>query len=208
MSIPVLVRILGISPYPHSVPDKQFLEIISNAVMHRAKEIEQWYDDGVATRNSFAFCLLDPTAPLWKPTDDCVLAVATIGPVGEQFLPNAIAKAFEQRDHGVDCGVLTYVQKHRSPDGDFRWGFSVNLDGTIVGGSGLTEYQDRYQCILLAAEFNYGIWSDRTAWEKVHPKEGDPSWSWYCDTNEPGERYDPETVEVRHGASLEISLST
>ncbi len=191
MSLPVLINIVGKNPYSQTVPDEDLEEIIVDAVMDRAREVEQWYERRGALhelhavqRNSFAFAILDPTAPIWRPTDQTVLAIAAIGPEGEQFVPNALAKAFVHRDHGVDCGVLMYAQKHRLADGDFRKGFSVNLEGTIVGGSGLTEIKDRYQCTLLAAAFNYGIHFDREVWEGNTGPD-----LWYTNNDGPGERY-------------------
>jgi hypothetical protein len=112
------------------------------------------------------------------------MALFAVGEEGERFLPNAMAKACEHRDHQASAGSVLYSQLHRLADGDFRWGHSAEVEGTIVGVSGLSEIQDRFQGQLLAAEFNYEIARFRLEWAKGHPN-GD----WFNDQNEPGARY-------------------
>lgn len=172
------------NPYSHMIPDDEFFRIVTGAVATRADDIWRRYQTGEYPRNCMGFVALDRTAPYWKPSDETVLVVATVGPEGQDFVPNAMAKAIEHRDKGVDCGVLVYTQKGRLAEGDFRYGFSVCIDGTYVGGSAQSELQDRYQVTLLAADFNYRVDSAIKAWEeKTGPGR------WYCNENLPGERY-------------------
>jgi hypothetical protein len=47
----------------------------------------------------------------------------------------------------------------------FRFGGAVEVAGTLVGASGQTELQNRHQCSLLAADFNYAVGAARKRWE-------------------------------------------
>ena len=209
MSVLVAISIMRDNPYSHTVGEVEFREILEEAFVARAQHIEQWYDEGIATRNSFAFCLLDPTASASASSDDSILATAVIGPEGQRFLPNAIAKVLKLRDNdGLPLGALLMSQSHRLADGDFRWDGAVCVDGTYVGGSGLAVPQDRYQNGRLALSFNYRIQTAKAVWDNEHPMTGEPSWSWFCNENKPGERYDLEEVLARHAASHEWSCTT
>lgn len=172
------------NPYARSIPDSEFTGLIRTAAEARAEDIERGSRTGEYPRASMSFVVLDPTAPAWKPSDDAVLALIVIGPDGMSFLPNAAAKAIEHRDHGTDCGVLVYAQNHRLADGDFRFGFSVCLEGMYVGGSGLSEIQDRYQATMLAADINYRINAAREKWAASHT-----GGYWFGDEHEPAGRY-------------------
>jgi hypothetical protein len=172
------------NPYASSIPNPEFYEIIRSAAEARAEDIERGRWVGEYTRASMSFVVLDPTAPSWKPSEDALLALIVIGTDGMSFLPNAAAKAIEHRDHGADCGVLVYAQNHRLADGDFRFGYSACLEGMYVGGSGLTEIQDRYQATVLAADINYRITAARQKWAEIHT-DG----YWFGDEHEPADRY-------------------
>lgn len=172
------------NPYVDMIPDEEFFKLVAGVMADRADDIARRFVAGEYPRNSMGFVVLDRTAPLWKPSDKCVLIVAAIGDEGKDFVSNAMAKAIEHRDHGVDCGVLVYTQKGRLAEGDFRYGFSVCIDGLYVGGSAQSELQDRYQCTLLAADLNYRVDSAIKAWEEKTGKG-----SWYCNENLPGRRY-------------------
>jgi hypothetical protein len=172
------------NPYPQTVPDANFAELVRNSVAARAADIEARSQSGEFGRDSMAFVVLDPTAPRSKRSDEVVLLVASVGPEGARFVPNASAKAFEHWDLGTDCGVLVYTQNHRLADGRFGFGFSAELDGTIVGASGESELQDRFQAISLAAELNYRIGAARSAWE-----EGGGRQEWYSVPSRPDAQY-------------------
>jgi hypothetical protein len=183
MPLSLNIRVVT-NPYSRSIPDTDFTAIIRAAAEARAEDIERGSRRGEYPRESMSFVILDPTAPSWKPSRDAVLALIVIGPDGISFLPNAAAKAIEHRDHGTDCGVLVYAQNHRLTDGDFRFGFSVCLEGLYVGGSGLSEIQDRYEATVLAADINYRITAARERWAEKHA-DG----YWFGDQHRPSEQY-------------------
>jgi hypothetical protein len=183
MPLSLEIRVIT-NPYVRSIPDSEFVTIIRAAAEARAEDIERRSQNGEYTRASMSFVILDPTAPSWKPSEDAVLAMIIIGPDGRDFLPNAAAKAIEHRDHSADCGVLVYAQSHRLADGDFRFGFSACVEGTYVGGSGLSEIQDRYQATVLAADINYRIAEARQKWA-----EKNTDGYWFGNQHEPAERY-------------------
>ncbi|HWI32225.1 MAG TPA: hypothetical protein VNT50_12095 [Microbacterium sp.] len=81
-------------------------------------------------------------------------------------------------------GQLVYSEAHRLPDGSFRFGYSVEVDGTQVGASGLTELQDRYQATVLAADLNYRIAAARTEWAKDFAGE-----RWYANEQVAPDRF-------------------
>jgi hypothetical protein len=202
--LPLDIRLIS-NPYVTSIPDAELLELIHAVGRARAEDIERGSSSGEYPRESMGFVVLDPTAPSWKPSEEAVLALIVIGAEGMDFLPNAAAKAIEHRDHAADCGVLVYAQNHRLADGDFRFGFSVCIEGTYVGGSGLSEIQDRYQATLLAADINYRIIAARHRWAERHT-EG----YWFGDPYEPAARYiriwdQADSLEVQPGESRATS---
>jgi hypothetical protein len=156
------------NPYSETIPDEAFRLLVGAAIGARASDIGARFDTGEYERNRMAFVLLDPTAPSGALADDIVLAIALVGSEADFFAPNALAKAFCYRDHGAEGSALMHTQNHRLADGSFRFGGAVEVGGTIVGGSGQTELQDRYQCTLLAADFNYAVAMGRKSWEESH----------------------------------------
>jgi len=171
------------NPYAQTVPDANFIELVRQSVEARAADIERRSRSGEFGRDSMAFVVLDPTAPRSRRSDDVVLLVASVGPEGARFVPNASAKAFEHWDLGTECGVLVYTQNHRLADGRFGFGFSVELDGTIVAASGESELQDRFEAVSLAAELNYRIGAARSVWEEGGKQE------WYSVPSRPDVPY-------------------
>ncbi len=178
------VRIFGSNPYEHTVPYDLLTQVLTELAEERTLDIQERFENNEYKRNSIAFALLDPTAPFWKLSDETLLAIVGIGPERENYKVNALAKAITHRDYNIDCGILAHTQKHRLPDGAFNWGYSVNLNGTIVGASGLAETQDRHQAILFATSFNNKIVDLRKAWEEAHPDN-----NWLCNFNKPLPRY-------------------
>ena len=172
------------NPYPHTIPNDTFVSMLLDICGSRAADIERRYLNKEYKRDSMGFVLLDPTAPNSTRSENAVVAYFSIGSEGDSFLVNAIAKAFEHRDHCASAGSLLFSQTHRLADGDFRWGHSAYVEGTIVGASAQTPEQDRYQAQLLAVEVNYGVGSIRGLWTELHTG-GD----WFCNDNAPGERY-------------------
>jgi hypothetical protein len=171
------------NPYSQTIPDTNFIELVKQSVEARAADVERRSRSGEFGRDSMGFAVLDPTAARSKRSDEVVLLVASVGPEGPRFVPNASAKAFEHWDLGADCGVLVYTQNHRLADGRFGFGFSVELDGTIVGASGESELQDRFQAVSLAAELNYRVGAARSVWEEGGKQE------WYSVPSRPDAPY-------------------
>lgn len=165
MTLQVRVHIFN-NPYPYTIP--AFADLFSSAVRARADDIERRHAAGEFERNQMAFSVLDPTRPPSASDEAVVLALALVGEGADFFAPNALAKAFALHDHGAEGSALVTTDTHRLPDGSFRFGGAVEVAGTIVGGSGQTELQDRYQCSLLAADLNYAIGTARKAWEAVN----------------------------------------
>jgi hypothetical protein len=172
------------NPYRETIPDEEFQSLLDGAVAARAEDIKLRHAAGEFERNQMAFVVLDPTVPAGARADEIVLAIAMIGPGADFFAPNAMAKAFCLRDHGADASVLVITRNHLLADGSFRFGGAVELAGTIVGGSGQTELQDRYQCTLLAADFNYSVAMGRKAWEQSHGPG-----RWYLNEQAPDARF-------------------
>lgn len=183
MTLEYQVHILE-NPYKETIPYANFASILDTVVQRRADDIEARFADGEFERNRMSFTLLDPTAPSGADADDIVLAVIMIGPEGDFFGPNAMAKAFAYRDHGYDGGGTVMVENHRVADGSFRFGGTAEVAGTIVGGSGQTPLQDRYQSTLLAADFNYLVAMARAKWEA----ENGPG-RWYATEQAPTARF-------------------
>ena len=167
MSLDCQVFILR-NPYSETIGDAAFRALLESIIRTRAAEIEERFGAGEYERNRMSFTILDPTAPREAIADDIVMAVALIGPEADFFAPNAMAKAFCYRDSGLEACALINGQNHRLADGSFRFGGAAEVAGTIVGGSGQTELQDRYQCTVLAADFNYRIAMARKQWEEAN----------------------------------------
>lgn len=178
MTIQWEVRIRS-NPYKETIPDRQFAQVVRACVAARADDVAARARSGEFGRDSMAFVVLDPTTARRRPGEQAILFVAEVGPDGAKFLPNASAKAFEHWDLGADCGVLVYVQNHRLADGRFGFGFSVELDGTIVGASGESELQDRFEAVCLAAELNYRIGAARADFDAAGKQE------WYAVPSRP-----------------------
>lgn len=175
------------NPWIGRISLEELDKIIFGVAKSAAGVIQDRFENREFVRASMGLLILDPTTPKkpqiesWR---DLALATIAIGVEGERFLPNAAAKVVEHLVHGVDCGVLVYTQKHRLADGDFRYGFSVIVDGTPVGGSGETELQDRFMSTFVAADFNLRVAEAIGAWEKTQG-EG----RWYTDADAPPNRY-------------------
>jgi hypothetical protein len=172
------------NPYLETIPDGAFRSLLNGVVGARADDIEARFGSGEYVRNRMSFVILDPTAPSGAASDDIVLALALIGPEADFFAPNAVAKAFALREHGADAAGLIAAQNHRLADGGFRFGGAAEVAGTIVGGSGQTDIQDRYQCSVLAAHFNYAVATSRKAWEESHG-----TGRWYSNEQAPSGRF-------------------
>jgi hypothetical protein len=175
MSLDVKVTIVH-NPYPDTVPDDKLRYAITQAAEDLADELEI----GEYRRNAIAFCVMDPTAGVRVDNRNAVMALVTIGDA-RGFLDNAVAKAFEHRDYGDNCGVLRYTQLHRLPDGTFVFGHSANVDGTIVGGSALLEIEDRWAAFNFGSRINLAIQRIREKWLKDHPHH-----KWFAYNGAPG----------------------
>ena len=175
---------VGHSPYGDVIPDAKFNQLAMELVGYGAEIIEDAYKVGNVAQDSFSLCVLDPTAPLWKPSTDCVLITAAIGGKGRQYVRNAIAKAISTRDAGEEWGKVLYSQPHRIPGGAFRWGYAANVDSTIIGGSAQAEKDDQLVCTLVGAEFNSAVAEAFRQWSEDYPRQGadDSSHDWFTDS--------------------------
>jgi hypothetical protein len=171
-------------PYQETIPGAGFRELLEDAIRARAEDIETRHASGEYERDRMAFVILDPTEPTAALADDIVMAIGLIGEEADFFAPNALAKAFCLRDHGTDGTAVVATQNHRLADGSFRHGGAAEVAGTIVGGSGQTPLQDRYQATLLAADFNYAVAASRLAWEEIHGPG-----RWYVNEQGAAERF-------------------
>jgi hypothetical protein len=171
-------------PWEHSFPQADLRYALTDMGAGMAQRIEDGYAAGIYNKTSFGLVLLDPTAPIQVPSSEAILATIAIGPEGSKYLVNALAKVVEHRDHGVECGILVYTAPHVLTDGDFCWGYSVELNGTYVGASGLTQLQDRYFATDLANGFNLDVDEAYQTWRSGHPENG-----WRCNVNQPSRRY-------------------
>ncbi|MBI5906518.1 hypothetical protein HY857_00495 [Candidatus Saccharibacteria bacterium] len=173
------------NPWDHTVPDDQLTGLILAVADRRAEHVARQFDAGIYARDSLALAILNPAAPLWQPSSETLLATIAIGPEGERFVANAIAKAVEHRDHGLPGGYGVYVDLTQSADGDFCYGYSTQVDGTIGGASGQTELQDACEAGHALVTFNYYIREARKKWAEM--REAHPHW--FCNLDEPGELY-------------------
>ena len=169
---------------PGSDPDP-FDHLLHKLAQRRAEDIESRFSSGEYNNNSVGFVLFDPTAPRsLYPPEKAVLALIEVGPDGRSYLVNGLAKGCEHLSHGTSAGTQVYTQIQRLPDGSFRYGHSAEIEGTIVGVSGLSEIQDRFQAQLLAAEFNYEIAYWRARWLAEHSDI-----HWYGNDDSPAGHY-------------------
>jgi len=178
----IVVRLFA-NPWPESVPTERLTQILETVARHRAEDLEERAASGEYAHAMISIAILDPTAPLTRPTDEALLAVIEIGEGAANATPNALGKACAHRDHGVDFGTLLMAQRHRIADGEFRRGLSSDVNGTITGASGLTGIQDQFQAGVAAAELNYGVGAARIEWEETN------SFRWSTSDGQPSERY-------------------
>jgi len=171
------------NPYRHLISDNDFLIELQAMATRRAEDVFQRHQQGQYRRSSLGMCLLDPTLPLSVLSTNAVLALIAIGEEGESYLVNAIAKACEHRDFGLDCGVLAYIQPHRLSTGRFRFGHSACIDGTFVGSSAQLEIHDRYQSTLLGADYNVTVSGLHEDWSAMHGGK------WLSEDNQPDLEY-------------------
>jgi hypothetical protein len=177
------VRIIQ-NPWLHSVPTKVLGEILMRIAALTAERIRTRKEQGIYEESRLAIALLDPTAPMSRPSEQCVLAIILIGDDAEEFITFALDKAFEHRDHGMNNGAAIAAHKQVLPDGATRWGHSACVDDTtFVGASAQLSIVDRLEATVFGAEFNCEIHRTREEWEKDHPG-GD----WYCDQGIASER--------------------
>lgn len=177
-----------LNPWSDTVPNGQLFQIVQMVADKRAEHIERQFQAGEYERDSFGLVILDPTAPVSRPSSETLLAAIEIGPNGEHCLPNGIAKAVWHRDHGQPAGYGVYVDLTTSADGDFCWGFSTQVDNTIGGGSGQNELQDACEVGHALVTFNFLVRQARKAWFDERAK-ADARPSWFCNQNEPAVLY-------------------
>jgi hypothetical protein len=138
-------------------------------------------------RNSFAAILMDPTVGLDVAAEDALLAVISIGDEGDDFVPNAVAKAFDGRrlflSSGGDgnVGTAVHTASHLIPDGGFRYGHGSK----DFGGSGLSESMDWREAARLYHNLIAGVDAAREEWEEA----AGPG-RWFSNDDSPGTEYE------------------
>lgn len=180
------------NPLPHRVPDEKMRRVLTAVLGIRAMHIGSMLEHGNINDPSFGWCVMDPTSPISRDSEMSILALAWVGPQGMLRLDNAIAKAFALRDHAVLDWELwdpDGVDMMFCADGEFRWPGAVNVNGLIVGGSGFSVEQDIEQNLEFASNFISAVKYAMLEWADKHPLRGEPHWSWFCDKNQPDDRY-------------------
>jgi hypothetical protein len=170
------------NPWPDTVPNLK--AILVKIAKKRAQHIRRNFKAGKYKRDSFALAIMSPAARRSVPAEEALLAVLLIGPEGWKYECNAIAKAAEHWETGKPAGYGVFVDLTKSADGDFCWGFSSEVDGTIIGGSGVKPHQDKCEAAHCGASFNYFVEDARLAWMDEHP-----DWGWFTNANQPDPRY-------------------
>jgi hypothetical protein len=145
------------NPWGDVIPRDKLVDIIKKIALERALHIHTQFEAGNYKRNSIAIVLFDPSAAIKQPSSETMLCSIVIGPEGEQFLENAIAKGMMHRNSGQVAGYGRYVDPMMMMEGDFLYGFSTQVDSLIAGASGLTELQDACEGGHFAVSFNYMI---------------------------------------------------
>jgi len=173
------------NPWDHSVPHETLFNIVSKVGESRAKHVEKLHERGEWPRDSLGIALMVPFAPRSLPAADALLATIAIGPDGERYVMNAVAKAAYHHDRGEPAGWGVYMDLAASADGDFCYGFSSMVDGMIVGASGQKEMQDACEAAHAAATFLYLLRREREVW--MEGREERPRW--FCNIDQPGETY-------------------
>jgi hypothetical protein len=172
------------NPWSHTVPSTRLVDIVAHVASVCAEHVEKHYDTGGYPRDSLGLAVLNPEAPRWQQSGDTLLFTIAIGPEGERFISNAIAKAVYHRDHGVPAGYGVYMDLTMSGDGDFCYGYSTQVDGTIGGVSAQSELQDAMEAGHAIVTFNYMVRFERKTWLDAHTEN-----RWLCDVDEPRELY-------------------
>lgn len=173
------------NPWGHTISDTTLFMTFEKIAQNRAVHVEKMHERGEWPRDSLGLAFLNPAAPNWQPTPETLLATIAIGPEGERFIVNAVAKAAYHRDHGVPAGYGVYTDLSMSTDGDFCYGFSTKVDGLIAAASGQSEIQDACEAGHAAVTLLYYLRRDRTEWKSS--RQNPPHW--FCNFDEPLEIY-------------------
>ncbi len=175
------------NPWSHRIPNEELAHILTHVAVKRAEHIKSQIKAGNYNPDddSLGLAIMNPTAPIQMPSSEALLATIAIGPKGDEMVVNAIAKAVYHRDKGQVAGYGVYVDTTQTADGDFAWGFSTQVDGTIGAASGLNELQDACEAGHALVSFNYLVREAHKVW--MQSQAGRPSW--FCDQNQPGQLY-------------------
>ncbi|HSE60990.1 MAG TPA: hypothetical protein VLA88_01700 [Candidatus Saccharimonadales bacterium] len=169
-----------LNPYHEDVISSERLYgMIVEAAAEMASRIARRYHSGRYDKQSLASFIMDPTMPVGAlPDTRYIMAAVLIGPAAEGLLQNAWGKIVKHMKTGQDCGVAVFVQPHRMGKGDFNWGMTAQLDGTLGGGSGLNQFQDKAEVVSLIADINEAVSTEVAQWERTHlqPVGKRPSW--------------------------------
>lgn len=174
MTLPVEVALIR-NPWAQTVPDERLMDLLVHAAQQGAAKLEKWIAKGKAApdRNSFGAVILDPTRPRGDATlQDRILAVITIGDLGDQYVPNGAAKADAHDRHGVPNGILVQSRNHCLGDDDFAWAGSVEYQGAIGAGSGLSAKQDAKLMLRMLRIAIDGVREIREIWLEERRADG------------------------------------
>ncbi|MFF0224276.1 hypothetical protein [Streptomyces sp. NPDC004629] len=163
------------NPYGYVLDDAELDAVLLAAGLRRAASIwhhhtadETHVPRGTYPRAAMAFVLMDATAGPWERNEEAVLGAVVIGDLGHTFLPNAAAKAGAHRRLGRTNGEAVHVDPHLLGAGGFRYGYSAQVRGQIVGASGQSTDQDLYEAARLAADFVDAVNARHLSWEERH----------------------------------------
>jgi hypothetical protein len=178
------------NPWKSVLPDNMLLHQLTAAATLGLEELNRliaggWVD---AERDSFGAVFLNPTRPREAVNfADRLLASIEIGPNGAKYALNGAAKADAHDRHGVPSELLV-AQSHRLGDGDFAWGGSVEYEGAVAGGSGLSVDQDKSLTCLMLKRFITGVNAGRDSW-LANQRRLRGNQRWFNPADEPGQEY-------------------
>lgn len=181
------------NPWSEIISGKQLLIFLAEG----ADEMVTWMQKRLANgkiepgKDSFGTALLDPTRPFAAMAPaELIYATISIGPNGDNCIPNAAAKAYPHNRFGVPNGVLIERRMYCLGSGDFLWPNSVEFEGAIGAGSGLTAKQDaklvrRFLRLTMPKLHEY-----LTDWvQDQRDNHLDTGWGWFNQANQPPKRY-------------------
>ena len=190
------------NPWKEIIDNDTLLGIIRECADNIEEKLCQMIEDGEVdpSRNSFGCVILDPTETSdGSEAVELVLATIAVGPNGEQYIPNGLAKAHATVRHGYTWnGLLVAKAPHCLDSSDFAWGDAAILtiesdEGMLfpvgcAAGSGLSSEQDHDVALVCLTNVMAAV--DKLILDWVAKKRsGGVSHGWYNIDNRVGDRY-------------------